>query len=152
MRIVLQRVSYGSVAVAGQLVGEVQGPALVLLIGMGPEETDKELRFWAQKCAHLRIFPDEEGKMNRSLLDVGGSALAISQFTLFGDCRKGRRPGFSSAGPPEQASQDYERFVGYLREAGIAKVETGVFQAHMDVTIHNDGPVTLTLGTDYQGT
>lgn len=150
MRIVLQRVSYGAVWVEGQCVGEVQGPALVLLVGMGADETDDELKFWAQKCANLRIFADEAGKMNRSLLDVQGAALVVSQFTLFGDCSKGRRPSFIGAGAPEQARQQYERFVDLLRTAGVSQVETGVFQAHMDLRIHNDGPVTLTLGSDYR--
>ncbi|MBF2054057.1 MAG: D-tyrosyl-tRNA(Tyr) deacylase [Candidatus Sericytochromatia bacterium] len=150
MRIVLQRVNYGAVWVEGQCVGEVQGPALVLLVGMGADETADELKFWAQKCANLRIFADEAGKMNRSLLDVQGAALVVSQFTLFGDCSKGRRPSFIGAGPPEQARQQYEHFVALLREAGVSQVETGVFQAHMDLRIHNDGPVTLTLGSDYR--
>ncbi|HEY9843881.1 MAG TPA: D-aminoacyl-tRNA deacylase [Candidatus Obscuribacterales bacterium] len=149
MRIVLQRVSYGAVWVDGVCVGEVQGPGLVLLIGMGREESVEELRFWAQKCVNLRIFPDEAGKMNRSLLEVGGGVLAISQFTLFGETRKGRRPGFSTAGEPAVAKEQYERFVQLLRDTGV-KVETGVFQAHMDVRIHNDGPVTLVLGSDFQ--
>lgn len=149
MRIVLQRVSYAAVWVDGQCVGEVQGPALTLLVGLGATETDQELRFWAQKCANLRIFADPEGKMNRSLLDLQGAALVVSQFTLFGDCRKGRRPSFTEAGSPEQARQQYLDFIQHLREAGVAQVETGVFQAHMDLRIHNDGPVTLTLGSDY---
>lgn len=149
MRIVLQRVSYGAVKVDQQLVGEIHGPGLVLLIGIGPAESDSELKFWAEKCVNLRIFPDEAGKMNRSLLDVGGSVLAVSQFTLFGDCRKGRRPGFSSAGPPEIAKAQYEQFVQHLKTTGVP-VATGIFAAHMDVTIHNDGPVTLLLGSDLQ--
>lgn len=148
MRIVLQRVSAGSVSVDEKIVGEI-GPGLVLLIGMGRDETEEELRFWANKCVNLRIFPDEEGKMNRSLLDTGGAVLAVSQFTLFGECRKGRRPSFSSAGEPGTAKEQYERFVALLRETGV-RVETGVFQAHMDVRIHNDGPVTLVLGSDFQ--
>ncbi|MGV3523661.1 MAG: D-aminoacyl-tRNA deacylase [Candidatus Sericytochromatia bacterium] len=149
MRIVLQRVSYGAVRVDGTLVGEVKGPGLVLLIGMGREETPEELRFWAQKCVQLRIFPDAEGKMNRSLLEVGGGVLAVSQFTLFGETRKGRRPGFSNAGDPQSAKAHYEHFVELLRESGVT-VATGVFQAHMDVEIHNDGPVTLLLGSELQ--
>lgn len=147
MRLVLQRVSYGAVRVEDQIVGEVKGPGLVLLVGIGPQDNSNELRFWAQKCVQLRVFPDQEGKMNRSLLDVGGGILAVSQFTLYGETRKGRRPGFSGAAPPEQASQRYDEFVGYLRESGVP-VATGIFQAHMDVEIHNDGPVTLLLGSD----
>lgn len=147
MRIVLQRVRYGCVRVDDAIVGEIQGPGLVLLVGMGPNETDSELAFWAAKCVDLRIFPDDEGKMNRSLRDVQGSVLIVSQFTLFGDCRKGRRPSFSKAGPPEQARVDYERFVALVQEQGVP-VATGVFQAAMQVEIHNDGPVTLLLGSD----
>jgi D-tyrosyl-tRNA(Tyr) deacylase len=147
MRIVLQRVTYGSVRVEGQVVGEIQGPGLVLLIGIGPHDTEAELRFWAEKCVNLRVFPDAEGKMNRSLLDVGGAVLAVSQFTLYGETRKGRRPGFSGAAAPEQAARDYAQFVAYLRASGVM-VATGIFQAHMEVTIHNDGPVTLLLGSD----
>ncbi|MBT9546883.1 MAG: D-tyrosyl-tRNA(Tyr) deacylase [Candidatus Sericytochromatia bacterium] len=147
MRLVLQRVSYGAVRVEEQLVGEVKGPGLVLLVGIGPNDHSDELRFWAQKCINLRVFPDEEGKMNRSLLEIGGGVLAVSQFTLYGDARKGRRPGFSGAAQPELAARLYDEFVGYLRETGVP-VATGIFQAHMDVEIHNDGPVTLLLGSD----
>lgn len=149
MRIVAQRTSYGAVWVEGQCVGEIQGPGLVLLIGLGREESEEELRFWATKCVNLRIFPDEAGKMNRSLLEIGGGVLAISQFTLFGDSRKGRRPSFTGAGEPAIAKEQYDFFVACLRETGV-KVETGVFQAHMDLRIHNDGPVTLLLGKDFQ--
>ena len=147
MRIVLQRAAYGAVRVDGQIVGEIQGPGLVLLVGIGPHDSEAELRFWAEKCVNLRIFPDAEGKMNRSLLEVGGAVLAVSQFTLYGETRKGRRPGFSGAAPPEQAAQHYAQFVEHLRATGVT-VATGIFQAHMDVTIHNDGPVTLLLGSD----
>lgn len=149
MRIVLQRVSYGAVYVDEKCVGEIHGPGLVLLIGLGRQESAEELRFWAQKSVNLRIFPDEAGKMNKSLLEAGGGVLAISQFTLYGETRKGRRPGFSSAGDPGIAKEQYETFVALLRETGV-QVETGVFQAHMDVRIHNDGPVTLLLGSDLQ--
>ncbi len=149
MRIVLQRVSYGSVKIEDRVVGEIHGPGLVLLIGMGKAETEQELTFWAQKIINLRIFADDEGKMNRSLLDLQGSILAISQFTLFGDCRKGRRPGFSSAGPPEIAKTQYLQFIDCLKQTGVP-VEAGVFGADMQVTIHNDGPVTLLLGSDLQ--
>ncbi|PIQ26410.1 D-tyrosyl-tRNA(Tyr) deacylase [bacterium (Candidatus Blackallbacteria) CG17_big_fil_post_rev_8_21_14_2_50_48_46] len=147
MRIVLQRVSYGAVTVEEQIVGEIQGPGLVLLVGIGPQDDLEELRFWAEKCVNLRVFPDEAGKMNRSLLEVGGSVLAVSQFTLYGETRKGRRPGFSGAAPPEMAARLYDQFVACLRQTGVT-VATGIFQAHMDVTIHNDGPVTLLLGSD----
>lgn len=149
MRIVLQRVSYGSVKIEDRIVGEIHGPGLVLLIGIGKSESEQELAFWAQKTVNLRVFPDDEGKMNRSLCDVQGSILAISQFTLFGDCRKGRRPGFSSAGAPELAKAQYLQFIEALKQTGVP-VETGVFGADMQVTIHNDGPVTLLLGSDLQ--
>jgi D-aminoacyl-tRNA deacylase len=147
MRLVLQRVSYGAVRVANELVGEVQGPGLVLLVGLGPDDHSDELRFWAQKCVNLRVFPDQDGKMNLSLAEIGGGILAVSQFTLYGDTRKGRRPGFSGAAAPDKAAQLYEEFLGYLRETGVP-VASGIFQAHMDVEIHNDGPVTLLLGSD----
>lgn len=149
MRIVLQRVSKAAVTVEKRVIGEIEGPGVVLLIGMGPNETQQELEFWASKCVNLRIFPDLEGKMNLSLKDVDGAVLAVSQFTLFGETRKGRRPGFSKAGPPEQAKKDYETFVQLLKDTGV-RVETGEFQAHMHVDIFNDGPVTLLLGSDFQ--
>lgn len=149
MRIVLQRVTYGAVKIEGRIVGEIHGPGLVLLIGIGKAETEQELFLWAQKTVNLRVFSDDEGKMNRSLLDVQGSILAISQFTLFGDCRKGRRPGFSQAGPPDLARAQYLSFVEALKQTGVP-VETGVFGANMQVSIENDGPVTLLLGSDLQ--
>lgn len=141
MRVLLQRVSRARVLVDGQIKGEI-GSGLVLLAGFHPDDDEKALRFCAEKCVNLRIFSDSAGKMNRSLLEVGGDLLAISQFTLYGDCRKGRRPGFSSAAPPERAEPLYERFIQLLEELG-PKVARGVFGAHMEVEIHNDGPVTL---------
>lgn len=146
MKIVLQRVSYGSVKVENKLVGEIN-KGLVLLIGIGKEDQDEDLKFWANKCCNLRVFSDENGKMNLSVLDISGEILAVSQFTLYGNCKKGRRPSFIDAAPPEIANQMYEKFVSYLKHSGL-RVETGVFQASMDVTIHNDGPVTLILGND----
>ncbi|KPL19715.1 MAG: D-tyrosyl-tRNA(Tyr) deacylase [candidate division Zixibacteria bacterium SM23_81] len=143
MKIVVQRVSEAEVAVSGQSIGRI-GAGLVLLVGMGHNDTEQQVRYLGEKCLNLRIFEDQEGKMNRSLMDVGGEILAISQFTLYGDTRKGRRPGFSDAAPPEKAEPLYERFVELLRAAGI-KVKTGSFGAHMLVRIHNDGPVTLIL-------
>jgi D-tyrosyl-tRNA(Tyr) deacylase len=115
---------------------------MLILLGVGRDDTPDTLRFVAEKCVHLRIFEDEGGKMNRSLLEIGGEALVVSQFTLYGDTRKGRRPGFSNAAPPEVAQAFYERFVETLRGLGIA-VATGVFGAHMHLEIHNDGPVTF---------
>ena len=140
MRVLIQRVSQSRVAVGERVVGQI-GQGLLLLVGVHRDDDEKALRFCAEKCVNLRIFADDEGKMNRSLLDVQGAALAISQFTLYGDCRKGRRPGFDQAAPPERAAPLYERFVELLREQGVA-VECGVFGADMQVEIHNDGPVT----------
>jgi len=143
MRIVAQRVTRGSVRVDDRVVGEIDH-GLVLLIGCGPEDDEDELNFWADKCVNLRVFRDAEGRMNRSVLDVGGAILAISQFTLYGNVRKGRRPSYIGAAPPEQAEPLYNRFVDRLR-AHHLQVETGVFGAMMEVEIHNDGPVTLIL-------
>lgn len=147
MRIVLQRVTQARVTVDEQVVGAI-GPGLVLLVGVGAHDDEAEMTFWAHKCLKLRIFADDAGKMNHSVQEVQGEVLAISQFTLFGECRKGRRPGFSSAAPPERAKALYEIFVAALRE-GSCSVATGVFQAHMQVDIHNEGPVTLLLGSDF---
>lgn len=143
MRIVVQRVSSSKVTVDGQITGQI-GPGLMLLIGIAPEDDETTLAWMAEKCINLRIFEDDEGKMNRSLLEIGGAILAISQFTLYGNCQKGRRPSFIEAAPPEIAEPLYERFVELLRGHRVI-VETGVFGAHMDVEIHNDGPVTLIL-------
>jgi D-tyrosyl-tRNA(Tyr) deacylase len=143
MKIVLQRVSEAEVTVGGQSIGRINR-GLALLVGVGHGDGEEQARYLAEKCLNLRIFEDDEGKMNRSLLDVGGEILAISQFTLYGDTRKGRRPGFSAAAPPEKAEPLYERFVELLRAGGV-KVETGSFGARMSVRIHNDGPVTLIL-------
>lgn len=143
MKIVLQRVSEAEVRVGDDVVGQI-GRGLVLLLGVGRQDGEEQARYLAEKCLNLRIFEDSEGKMNRSLLDMGGEILAISQFTLYGDTRKGRRPGFTDAAPPEHAEPLYERFVELLRAAGV-KVETGRFGARMSVRIHNDGPVTLIL-------
>jgi len=143
MKIVLQRASEAEVTVEGESVGRI-GPGLVLLVGVGHDDGEEQARYLAEKCLHLRIFEDDEGKMNRSLLDVGGQILAISQFTLFGDTRKGRRPGFTDAALPEKAEPIYERFIQFLRDGGVT-VATGRFGQHMLVRIHNDGPVTLIL-------
>jgi D-tyrosyl-tRNA(Tyr) deacylase len=141
MRIVLQRVSEASVEVAGETVGSI-GCGLLLLLGITHADTTSEADVLAAKIAGLRIFPDEEGKMNRSVKDAAGSILVVSQFTLYGDTRKGRRPGFDAAAPPERARTLYEYFVGRLRAEGL-EVSTGVFQATMRVKLINDGPVTF---------
>ena len=144
MRAVVQRVARASVTVQERVVGET-GPGLMILLGVTHTDGEEQARWLAQKIAGLRIFEDQEGKMNRSLLDVGGSALVVSQFTLYGDCRKGRRPSFTDAARPELAEPLCERFVELLREAGVTQVESGTFGAYMQVEIHNDGPVTLIL-------
>lgn len=141
MRVLVQRVSRARVRVEGRICGEI-GSGLVLLIGFQAADDEQALRFCAEKCAHLRIFPDAEGKMNRSLLETGGQVLAISQFTLYGDCRRGRRPSFAEAAPPQIAEPLYRRFIQLLEGLGLT-VAQGVFGAHMEVEIHNDGPVTL---------
>ena len=143
MRAVLQRVSRAKVTVEGRVTGEI-GAGLVILVGVGRDDTAATAAFMAEKCANLRIFEDDEGKMNRSLLDVQGSALAVSQFTLYGDARGQRRPSFISAAPPEQAKAIYEEFCKALRALGVT-VATGVFQAMMSVELINEGPVTILL-------
>ena len=145
MRAVIQRVTYAKVEVEGKVSGEI-GPRVLVLLGVTKSDTAADAEFLAAKAVHLRIFNDEAGKMNRSLLETGGAMLAVSQFTLYGDCRKGRRPGFDAAAPAEQARALYESFVEIVRCSGV-RVETGVFQAHMEVALINDGPVTLMLET-----
>jgi D-tyrosyl-tRNA(Tyr) deacylase len=140
---VLQRVANASVRVNGSVVGEI-GAGLLLLVGIKQEDTEADLAWMADKVAGLRIFEDGEGKMNLSLMDVGGAVLSVSQFTLYGDCRKGRRPNFMAAARPEKASELYDRFNAMLREKGIT-VATGIFGAMMEVSLVNDGPVTLVL-------
>lgn len=145
MRAVLQRVARSEVTVEGKTVGKIEKGLLVLL-GVQKGDTQEECILMADKIARLRIFEDEAGKMNRSLLDVGGAVLAVSQFTLFADCAKGRRPSFLEAARPEEAIPLYEQFQTCLREEGIL-VETGQFGADMQVTLENDGPVTIYLDT-----
>ena len=144
VRVDLQRVSRAEVRVAGRVTGRI-GPGFLLLVGMRREDAEETLRWMAEKILSLRLFPDEEGKMNRGLDDVGGGLLVVSQFTLYGDTRKGRRPSFIDAAPPEVAIPLYERFVALLRERAPGPVETWEFGAMLDVDLVNDGPVTLIL-------
>ncbi len=146
MRAVLQRVSRARVKVDEKVTGEI-GAGLMILLGVGREDTSAVAATLAEKCANLRIFEDEQGKMNRSLLDVKGSALVVSQFTLYGDARGQRRPSFIAAAPPEQAKALYEEFCEALRRLGVA-VATGIFQAMMSVELVNEGPVTILLDSD----
>lgn len=149
MRILLQRVLEASVEVGGEVIGRI-GPGYVALVGIGQEDGPAELAFMTSKLLNLRIFADEEGKMNRSLLDTGGAVLAVSQFTLYADCRKGRRPNFMGAAAPEVASAMFDDFVAKLREAGV-RVETGRFGSMMRVSLVNDGPVTIWLDSAVDG-
>ncbi len=143
MKALLQRVSRASVSVVGETVGQI-GRGLVVLVGIASSDTEKDADYLALKTVELRIFPDEAGKFNLSALDTKGEVLAVSQFTLLADTRKGRRPGFTDAAPPAQAERLFNYFVERLRATGL-KVETGRFQKHMEVEIHNDGPVTIIL-------
>lgn len=143
MRIVLQRVSQAKVTVEDQVIAEI-GPGLVLLVGISPTDGEEQACYLAEKIANLRIFEDQEGKMNRSLLDVGGSAIVVSQFTLYADTRKGRRPSFTDSAHPSIAEPLVERFATLLDEIGIS-TQSGEFGAHMLVDIANDGPVTILL-------
>jgi D-tyrosyl-tRNA(Tyr) deacylase len=143
MRVVLQRVSSASVRVDGNVIGDI-GPGLVLLIGIHRNDTDEDMHYVMDKCVHLRIFSGETGKMNHSILDLGGELLVVSQFTLYGDTRKGRRPGFDQAGRPDMAEPLYERAVARLRDHGL-QVATGRFGANMQIDLVNDGPVTLII-------
>lgn len=143
MKIVLQRVKRASVEVDGRLAGAI-GRGICLLVGIEKGDTVQDVEFLARKAVDLRIFPDAEGKMNLSLADVGGEVLAVSQFTLAGSVKKGRRPSFDGAENPQRAAGLFDQFVGLIRSAGF-KVETGIFQAVMDVHIQNDGPVTFIL-------
>jgi len=143
MKAVLQRALRGSVSVGGIKVGEI-GAGLVVLLGVGQGDTLEKAAYLAEKTAHLRIFPDDQGKLNLSLLEKGGEILVVSQFTLYADCNKGRRPSFQQAAEPALANSLYEAYVASLRDMGL-KVETGIFQSDMAVEIINDGPVTLIL-------
>src|SRR5215469_5147692 len=146
MRALLQRVSHASVTVDGKVVGQI-GQGLLVLLGVGQGDNEVQVKTLADKIAYLRIFGDDEGKMNRSLLDIGGEVLVISQFTLYADIRRGRRPSFTDAAPPEIAEPLCERFRDAVAAYGL-KVAGGVFGAHMDVELLNDGPVTIWLDTE----
>jgi D-tyrosyl-tRNA(Tyr) deacylase len=143
MRLLLQRVNSGRVLVAGEPIAEI-GKGLVILLGIGPGDGEEQAKLLSEKVANLRIFEDEQGKMNRSLLDAGGEAIVVSQFTLYADARKGRRPSFTDAAPPDIAAPLVERFAELLRHLGVP-TQTGEFGAHMLVEINNDGPVTIWL-------
>lgn len=143
MRIILQRVSRARVMVDGETIAQI-GPGLVLLVGVAPHDQQDQARYLADKIAHLRIFEDQDGKMNRSILDVGGEAIVVSQFTLFADTRKGRRPSFTDAAKPQIAEPLVEQFAAFLTELGVP-TQNGEFGAHMLVEIANDGPVTIIL-------
>ena len=144
MRAVLQRVKEASVTVAGERISGI-GPGLLLLVGVAQGDGEPDADWLAEKIAGLRIMADEEGKMNRSVRDVGGAALAVSQFTLLADTRRGKRPSFVGAAPPEKAARLFDYFCERLRAAGVDPVETGRFGAMMDVALVNDGPVTILL-------
>ena len=146
MRAVLQRVRSASVAIQEKKTGEI-GRGFLVLLGIAPEDTEKECDFLLKKVLGLRVFEDEAGKMNRSLMDCGGQLLVVSQFTLYADCRKGRRPSFTGAARPETAVPLYERFLARAREAGV-RTECGEFGADMLVSLENDGPVTILLDTN----
>jgi D-aminoacyl-tRNA deacylase len=143
MRAVIQRVSRAKVTVEGSPTGEI-GLGLLVLLGVAREDTENDVNYLAEKIAGMRIFEDENGKMNRSVVDVGGSVLVVSQFTLYGDVRRGKRPSFDAAAPPEHACQLYEKFVERIRAIGL-RCETGRFQAMMQVELVNEGPVTILL-------
>lgn len=143
MRCVIQRVTEASVTVEGEVIGQI-GRGFMVLIGVSAEDTDKDLKYMAEKVPNLRIFEDEQGKMNLSLKDVGGAILAVSQFTLYGDARGSRRPSFIQAARPEQANALYEQLVAAWRAQGLT-VETGRFRAEMQVSLINDGPVTILM-------
>lgn len=143
MRAVVQRVGRAQVTVNGEITGQI-GPGLLVLLGVGRDDTEADATYLAEKIAGLRVFEDDQGKMNRSVQDVGGGVLAVSQFTLYGDVRRGKRPSFDAAAPPEKGRQLYEFFVNQIRAAGL-RCETGRFQQMMKVELVNEGPVTILL-------
>jgi D-tyrosyl-tRNA(Tyr) deacylase len=144
MKLVLQRVSNANVVIEGKEVAKIS-KGLLVLVGIGKDTNEEGMKFLAEKVMNLRIFQDDEGKMNLSILDVKGEILLVSQFTLYADCRKGRRPSYTDAASPDEAKKMYERFVEILKEIYPYKVESGIFQAMMDVTLCNAGPVTIIL-------
>ncbi|MBR2585040.1 MAG: D-tyrosyl-tRNA(Tyr) deacylase [Thermoguttaceae bacterium] len=150
MRACIQRVSRAKVTVrpTGEVTGQI-GRGFLILLGVGREDTEKEARLLIRKIAGLRVFDDSQGRMNLSLADCGGELLVVSQFTLYAQCKKGNRPSFTEAAPPERAQELYRFFVGELQAACSGKVEEGRFQAEMDVALVNDGPLTIWLDTDY---
>ncbi|NLY43167.1 MAG: D-tyrosyl-tRNA(Tyr) deacylase [Clostridiaceae bacterium] len=149
MRAVVQRVTQSKVTVDGKITGKI-GAGLMVLLGVAPQDTSGDVDYMAEKILNLRIFQDEEGKMNKSLLDIDGELLVVSQFTLYGDCRKGRRPSFTNAAPPDHANKLYEEFIEKCKSMGVKNVQSGVFGAHMHVSIENDGPVTLLIDSEKQ--
>ena len=147
MRLVLQRVGEASVTVDNQIIGQIE-KGLMVLVGITDSDTDETLSYMAEKTTNLRIFKDEEGKMNRSLSDVGGELLLVSQFTLYADCKKGRRPSFVNAGSPDFANQMYEKLIEIFKAKLPGKIQTGEFGADMKVSLVNDGPVTIVFDSD----
>jgi D-tyrosyl-tRNA(Tyr) deacylase len=143
MRAVVQRVKNAKVEISGKIIGET-GKGLLIFLGVGDEDSEKDCEYLADKIANLRIFPDENDLMNLSSLDIGGGMLVVSQFTIWGDCRKGRRPSFTKAARPERAKELYEFFIGVMKKTGL-KIAAGEFQEMMDVHLINDGPVTILL-------
>ena len=146
MKAVLQRVKEASVTINGKLHSSI-GEGLLILLGVGPDDGQPQIEYLARKIINMRIFYDEQGKFNHSLLDVGGEALVVSQFTLFADCKKGNRPSYGRAAPPDLANDVYEKFVSHLEGQLQGRVKTGVFAADMKVALLNDGPVTISLDT-----
>lgn len=147
MRAVVQRCGYASVNVGGKIVGEI-GKGIMLLVGFAPDDDEKAAEYILDKTVNLRIFEDENGKMNLSVKDVGGSLLVVPNFTLYGDARKGKRPGYSSGCPVELAREKFDAFMKKAKKTELKKVESGIFQADMKVELLNDGPVTILLDSD----